>query len=77
MESIDVHMELVHFVEVMMAHTWRKGGNFRSSLLAATMEVKVHQCLHPQSPASRTFSQSRLLHRGGLGPCVGNSSVPE
>ena len=26
MESIDVHVELVHFVEVMMAHTWRKGG---------------------------------------------------
>ena len=31
--------------------------------------------VYPQSSASRTLSQSRLLHPGELGPCAGDSSV--
>ena len=38
---------------------------------------KGSQCLHPQLPANKTLSQSTLLHRDELGPCVGNSSVPK
>ena len=34
-------------------------------------------CLHPQLLANRTLSQSRPLHRDGLGQCVGNSSVSD
>ena len=40
-------------------------------------KYKGSWCLHPQLPANRTLSQSRLLHHDGLGPCVGNSSVPD
>ena len=39
-------------------------------------KLKGSPCLHPQSPASRTASQCRLLHHGELGPCAGNSPVP-
>ena len=47
-------MELVHFVEVLMAHTWRErggggGGGLSGAhcwLLAATMEVKGLNLTH-------------------------------
>ena len=38
---------------------------------------KGSRCLHFQLPTNSTLSQSRLLHRDGLDPCVGNSSAPE
>ena len=38
---------------------------------------KGFRCLHPQLPANRTFSQSRLLHHDRLGPCVVKSSVSD
>ena len=34
------------------------------------------RCLHPQLPASKTLSQSRLWHRAVQGPCADSSSVP-
>ena len=34
------------------------------------------QYLHPQLPASKTLSQSRLQHRAVQDPCADNSSVP-
>ena len=40
-------------------------------------QIKGFSGLHPQLPANRTLSQSRLPRHDGLGPCVGNSSVPD
>ena len=39
-------------------------------------DKRVLNVFAPQSPASRTLSQSRLLYRGELGACTRNSTVP-
>ena len=73
-----LHQLVNSFISVYATMTWYPAEtNMRAFVIQQPKEVhdmankRVLSVFNPQLSASRILSQSKLLHRGGLGPCVG------